>query len=90
MKKVIRLTESDLVRIVKRVISEQTNQITPDKFNSLPITTTEIPCVLKSGFITYKDNQGNPITIDLTSIGGVSTIKLQGLLNVDVNSNISG
>ena len=30
MKKVIRLTESDLIRIVKRVINEQTN-VDPNK-----------------------------------------------------------
>jgi hypothetical protein len=31
MKKVIRLTESDLMRIVKRVISEQTNTVSPKR-----------------------------------------------------------
>ena len=38
MKKVIRLTESDLMRIVKRVINEQTNTVSPKKvkfFDSL-------------------------------------------------------
>ena len=33
MKKVVRLTESDLVRLVKKVISEQTDIVTPKRVN---------------------------------------------------------
>jgi hypothetical protein len=35
MKKIVRLTESDLVRIVKRVIQEQENEVTPQMIISM-------------------------------------------------------
>ena len=92
MKKVIRLTESDLMRIVRRVINEQTNGLTPDKINTLSTTSTEdgVPGMIKSGILSYKDEQGTPITIDLTSISGAANIRLAGNVNVDVNSTLFG
>jgi hypothetical protein len=35
MKKIVRLTESDLARIVKRVIQEQENEVTPQMIISM-------------------------------------------------------
>ena len=92
MKKVIRLTESDLMRIVRRVINEQTNGLTPDKINTLSTTSTEdgVPGMIKSGILSYKDEQGTPITFDLTSISGAANIRLAGNVNVDVNSTLFG
>ena len=92
MKKVIRLTESDLMRIVRRVINEQTNGLTPDKINTLSTTSTDdgVPGMIKSGILSYKDEQGTPITIDLTSISGAANIRLAGNVNVDVNSTLFG
>ena len=88
MKKIIRLTESDLTRIVKRVIKEQT--ITPDKINTLSLTSNDdgVSGMIKSGILTYTDEQGSPITIDLTSISGAANIRLSGNVNVDVNSSL--
>ena len=42
MKKVIKLTESDLVNIVKRVISEQNDQYNPDRLYRLNSTIKRI------------------------------------------------
>ena len=93
MKKIIRLTESDLTRIVKRVIKEQkeqTNILTPDKINTLSLTSNDdgVSGMIKSGILTYTDEQGVPITIDLTSISGAANIRLSGNVNVDVNSSL--
>ena len=93
MKKIIRLTESDLTRIVKRVIKEQkeqTNILTPDKINTLSLTSNDdgVSGMIKSGILTYTDEQGSPITIDLTSISGADNIRLLGNVNVDVNSSL--
>ena len=90
MKKIIRLTESDLTRIVKRVIKEQTNILTPDKINTLSLTSSDdgVSGMIKSGILTYTDEQGVPITIDLTSISGADNIRLSGNVNVDVNSSL--
>ena len=90
MKKIIRLTESDLTRIVKRVIKEQTNILTPDKINTLSLTSSDdgVSGMIKSGILTYTDEQGVPITIDLTSISGAANIRLSGNVNVDVNSSL--
>jgi hypothetical protein len=48
MRKVVRLTESDLVRIVKRVIKEQTSG------------SKNVDCLLKSGFT--RETIGGPMT----------------------------
>ena len=48
MRKVVRLTESDLIRIVKRVIKEQTNN------------SKNIDCLLERGF--KKESIGGPMT----------------------------
>ena len=42
MKKVIKLTESDLTRIIKRVISEQNDQYDPDRLYKLGSTIRRI------------------------------------------------
>ena len=41
MKKIVRLTEADLARIVRRVISEQPNEISDEEIISLLINTAE-------------------------------------------------
>jgi hypothetical protein len=80
MKKIVRLTEDDLTRIVEKVISEQTSGINTDKgFNSSPINKTNNGKQPK----TTKD----PITglirekvMDITTLGHD--------LKFDVNKNI--
>jgi hypothetical protein len=49
MKKVIRLTESDLVNIVKRVINEQTKYgpVIPEKYKNYSVDISELPIDLK-------------------------------------------
>jgi hypothetical protein len=67
MGKIIKLTESDLVRIVNKVISEQSGW---DKFNSFKNKLSPIFDVinpyLESGLVTVKD-KGGYIVVDVES-----------------------
>jgi hypothetical protein len=59
MKKVIRLTESDLIRIVKRVINEQPSKEEPTKIKS-PYILDKVETAIKiTGKITKSINQTN-------------------------------
>ena len=64
MKKNLRLTESDLVRLVKKIINEQTQgtEMSFDKFKEL---------VKKEGFTTT-----GTMSIPLNSVTGVNTVKI--------------
>jgi len=61
MKKIVRLTESDLTRIVKRVIKENedfTKEIAKDLFKRLPKNELTM-----SNFLTYMEEKGAPDSI---------------------------
>ena len=62
MKKVIRLTESDLIKLVKRVINEEmmSSGLTPEEKKSIQIFLNKIDCGLFSKYPTWmidKDNE---------------------------------
>jgi hypothetical protein len=90
MKKVIRLTESDLTRIVKRVINEQedfTKEIAKDLYSKLPkenFTTDD--------FIDYMKEKKAPMSIITDVLGHLkkmgfpfSTVSKKNKENVDIS-----
>ena len=71
MKRVIRLTESDLTRIVRRVINERqqlTEQVVGDYFNTMNSTfSSQIAAYVNAGYVL-------PVTLKLNSDGTISIL----------------
>ena len=76
MKKVIRLTESDLVRIVKRVISEQTTNTSKHKIEDINFEDGKdyFFTVFGKDKNVIKKKDGNPVRVAMSvkSVGGNS------------------
>jgi c-di-AMP phosphodiesterase-like protein len=93
MKKIVRLTEDDLTRIVEKVISEQTSGINTDKGFSLSPKNTNTDKGFNSNLPINKTNTGkqpkivkDPITGESQKVIDINTLGHD--LKFDVNKNI--
>ena len=62
-----------------------------DGINQLAVTSNEdgiAGAVMSNGILKFKDEAGNDVTVDLTSISGSEKIRMGGNVNVDVNSTL--
>jgi hypothetical protein len=83
MNRIIRLTENDLVRIVRRVISEQvTTQTTTLKPVATPTQSYQQPLVDKN----LVSNDSGQYTLPTTPISATVTKKGPGMYQLNINS----
>lgn len=82
----------EYLKLWKQYLSEGAPvNIGADGINQLAVTRGEdgvAGAIMSAGILKFRDEAGNDVTLDLTSVPGSAKVRMGGNVNVDVNSTL--